>query len=409
MKESGTYIMMQDLSILQGKNISEIAREMGMSRTTVRQLLKNGHHPHASIGKPRASKLDLYKPYIQELIKQGIYNASVIEERIQAIGYEGSITILKEFIAPLRPPAIHLVPAAQRYETKPGKQAQMDWGYMDYRDLTGKIRKVACFVMILGYSRTRYIEFSRRCDEASLLRCMINAFEYFGGIPDVVLTDRMKTVIVSVDNGKPVWQETFKQFATDMNFIPKVCRVKRPETKGKVERLVEYVRENFIPGRSFVDFGDLQVQARAWCDHVNAKAHGTTGEPPLELLKVEPLRSMPHESICRRYRWESRKVSRDGFVSYNGALYGVNWRHSCKQVRVYQNGVDIMIVDNDGEILQTHSVCHKSRKHVYAKDQYVGLQANNGIPHTRSCATQLAADDVEVRSLEVYEQFAEVG
>ncbi len=69
MKESGTYIMMQDLSILQGKNISGIAREMGMSRTTVRQLLKNGHHPHASIGKPRGSKLDPYKPYVQELIE----------------------------------------------------------------------------------------------------------------------------------------------------------------------------------------------------------------------------------------------------------------------------------------------------------------------------------------------------
>ena len=100
MKESGTYIMMQDLSILQGKNISEIARELDMSRTTVRQLLKNGHRPHAGIGKLRASKLDPYKPYIQELIKQGVYNASVIEERIQAIGYEGSITILKDFIAP---------------------------------------------------------------------------------------------------------------------------------------------------------------------------------------------------------------------------------------------------------------------------------------------------------------------
>lgn len=141
----------------------------------------------------------------------------------------------------------------------------MDWGILKYRDRSGRICKVACFVMILSHSRMKYIEFSRRCDEASLLRCMMNAFTYFGGIPEVVLTDRMKTVIISTDHGEPVWQSTFEHFATEMGFVPRVCRARRPQTKGKVERLVHYVRDNFMAGRRFVDFGDLQIQAIAWC------------------------------------------------------------------------------------------------------------------------------------------------
>jgi transposase len=89
---------------------------------------------------------------------------------------------------------------------------------------------------------------------------MINAFEYFGGIPEVVLTDRMKTVLISTDHGKPIWQAAFERFATEMGFVPKVCRVRWPQTKGKVERLVHFVRDNFMAGRPFVDFGDLQTK-----------------------------------------------------------------------------------------------------------------------------------------------------
>lgn len=110
----------------------------------------------------------------------------------------------------------------------------------------------------------------------------MNAFSYFGGIPEVALTDRMKTVLVSMDHGKPPWQATFERFTTEMGFVPKVCRVRRPQTKGKVERLVHLVRDNFIAGRQFVDFGYLQIQTVGWCGRVNRKVHGTTGELPVE-------------------------------------------------------------------------------------------------------------------------------
>lgn len=408
MKESGTYIMLYEKVNLQGKSISEAARETGMSRNTVKKYLREGEKAHQAKGNTKVSKLDPYKEFVREQIGLGIYNATVIFDRICELGYPGGISILKDFIHPLRPPAIRTGPAIQRYETKPGRQAQMDWGIMKYRNQSGRICKVACFVMILGYSRMRYVEFTQRCDEASLLRCMIHAFEYFGGVPEVVLTDRMKTVLTSVDHGKPIWQETFERFATEMGFVPKVCRSRRPQTKGKVERLVHFVRDNFMAGRQFIDFGDLQVQAVSWCDHVNNKIHGTTGERPFDLLKKESLKGLPQPSICRPYRWESRKVARDCFVSFNGARYGVKWRHCGQTVYVGQSNDEVTIISQEGEIIEQHKVCHQSRKLVWAKGQYDGLPQNEGKPYTAPCGIQIAADSVEVRSLQVYEALAEV-
>lgn len=408
MKESGTYIMLYEKVKLQGKSISEVARETGMSRNTVKKYLKDGEQPHQLKGCKKESKLDPYKAPVMELMGQGIYNAAVIFDRIRELGYSGGISILKDFIHPLRPPAIVSGPAIRRFESKPGRQAQMDWGILKYRDRSDRICKVACFVMVLGYSRMRYIEFSRRCDEASLLRCMIHAFEYFGGIPETVLTDRMKTVLSSVDHGKPVWQQTFERFATEMGFVPKVCRSRRPQTKGKVERLVHFVKDNFMAGRQFIDFGNLQTQALAWCDSVNRKVHGTTGERPVDLLKDEKLKSLPPATICRPYRWESRKVSRDCFVSFNGVRYGVKWQYCGQQVYVGQKNDELTILSEEGEIIEEHKVCHQSRKHIWSKGQYDGLILQEGKPYTAPYGIQIAGEAVEVRSLQVYESLAGV-
>lgn len=146
---------------------------------------------------------------------------------------------------PFRPPK--KLPAVKRYETRPGKQAQMDWGIRHYTNISGKVHKVPIFVMVLGNSRSKYVEFTSRCDLASLERCMVNAFTYFGGVPEEVLTDNMKTVIVGRECGKPIWNPAFEDFALDMGFAPKVCAPRRPQTKGKVERLVGYVKGNFCP------------------------------------------------------------------------------------------------------------------------------------------------------------------
>jgi len=408
MKESGTYIMLYEQVKIQGKKISEVSRMTGMSRNTIKKYLREGEKAHKATGRKKQSKLDPYKTAIQELMRIGIYNANTILERIRKMGYDGGITILKDYLSPLRPPALRFETAVRRYEAKPGKQAQMDWGILKYKDKKGRICKISCFVMILGYSRMRYVEFSRRCDEASLLRCMVNAFEYFNGVPDTVLTDRMKTVVISSDHGRPVWQETFERFAAEMGFVPKLCRVRRPQTKGKVERLVHFVRDSFMAGRRFTDFGDLQAQVIAWCDEVNHRVHGTTGERAVDLWRDEQLNALPSASVLSSYQWEERKVARDCFISFNGVRYGINWNYCGQAVKVRQKGDKLTIVSSDGDILYIHDVCHQSRKHVWAKGQYDGLEIHEGRPYEAPYGLQVLIDDVEIRPLIEYENLVGV-
>ena len=117
--------------------------------------------------------------------------------------------------------------------------------------------------MILGDSRDKCIEFVSRCDLHSIECCILNTFQYFGGIPREVLTDNMKTVVADREARKVIWNPQFSDFAVKMGFIPEVYHVRAPQTKGKVARLVRYVKENFFPARSFVDLKYLNRQAIA--------------------------------------------------------------------------------------------------------------------------------------------------
>ncbi len=145
---SGSIIMLHELKAM-GKSIRAIARETGRSRNTVRKYLRAEcileRKPHPK----RGSKLDPYKDTIQEIINLGIFNCEVIYERIKEEGYTGGRTILRDYVRQFRPPK--QVHAVCRYETKPGQQAQVDWGEYTYIDEeTGEIRKLYVFVMVIG-------------------------------------------------------------------------------------------------------------------------------------------------------------------------------------------------------------------------------------------------------------------
>ncbi len=124
------------------------------------------------------SKLDGFKELIDHLLKQGIYNCQVIFDRLQEFGYKGGISIVKDYVKGKRPPAIKVAPAVKRYESKPGQQAQMDWGIMKYRDLSGEVRKVAVFVIVYGSVEPLYRVSAAAVIIWSLLRCLVHAFEY---------------------------------------------------------------------------------------------------------------------------------------------------------------------------------------------------------------------------------------
>jgi len=401
---SGLVISLHEQHVM-GKSIRQIARDANVSRNTVRKYLRAKGLPERKDRPRRGSKLDPFKPALDQMMAVGVYNAEVLWERIKEQGYSGGKTLVKDYVKPHRP--LRQAPAVQRYETKPGDQAQVDWGIADYIDEQGVVHKAPVFVMTLGYSRATYIEFTRRCDIRSFMRCLIHAMEYFGGVPKVMLTDRMKTVILGVgDDRKPRWHPVFADFAATIGMVPKVCRVRRPQTKGKVERTVRFVKENFLPGRTFVDLGDLNTQARQWCDAKNRRIHGTTGERPCDRIPQEELRPLPSEEMLAPFRFESRKVSQDGFVSFDGVRYGVPWVYSNREamVRLLRGQVEIWI---DGVFIARHEQAYR-RAIVRLPGQYEGLKAAQGHASPRPAARQIPAEQVETRSLELYDRLAEV-
>ena len=406
MLRSGTVIRLHELQAC-GKSIREITRETGHSRNTIRKYLRADGMPEPRSRKKRVSKLDPFKSLLDQYLEKGIFNCEVLLRLLKERGYTGGITIIKDYVKPRRPPK-H-APAVQRYETKAGYQAQVDWKICEYIDLNGEVRKIPVFAMVLGYSRAMYIEFTKRCDIHSFLRCLMNGLEYFGGVPKTMLTDQMKTVILGMgDDRKPRWHPLFEDFAAAIGLIPKVCRVRRPQTKGKVERSVQFIEQNFMPGRSFTDLGDLNRQARQWCDEQNRRIHGTTGERPIDRLAQEKLGMLPSPERWAKYRFEPRKVSRDGFVSYDGVRYGVPWRYSGREVKVREiNGfVEIYC---EKQLIARHEKQYRSRTLVMCEDQYANLSTAQGYAYPRPQGVQIPVHDVEVRPLDVYERLVEVG
>lgn len=399
MIRSGLILMIKDLAA-KGKRAGQISREVGVSENTVRKYMTQPAKPHGLKGTRKPSKLDPYKPALQELMSQGMFNCVVLLERIEAMGYDGSLTILKDYVHPFRP--AKSAPAVQRYETEPGKQAQMDWGICQFEDTAGKIHHIPVFVMVLSNSRAKYMEFTSRCDLRSMERCMLNAFQHFGGVPKEILTDNMKTVVDHREAGEVIWNPQFTDFAAEIGFVPKVCKVRRPQTKGKVERLVRYIKDNFIPGRQFENLEDLNRQAIQWCNHADSRPHSTTGKIPLQELTKEPLLPLPEQHIQDRYRWENRKVTREGLVSFDGIRYGVPWQYSGKevQVRLHDEYVEIYYGET---MLAKHQAKHGGSRIFYLPGQYRGLTEKNGIAIPSRIAYR-KDPQVEERNLSFYDQ-----
>jgi len=149
----------------------------------------------------RRSKLDPFKEQVKRWIEQDhCYNCEAMLPRLQAMGYRGSLSVLKAFVHPLRPKTAGQAPVI-RYETKPGEQVQFDWGEFVY-EKEGAPHKLYGFTAVLCYSRMRFATFVKRCDAPTMIRCLMEAFEYFGGLPKAALTDRMKSVLLEmVDKG----------------------------------------------------------------------------------------------------------------------------------------------------------------------------------------------------------------
>ena len=269
----------RDSFSLEKINLAELERRTGVPRGKLRRLKRNGFQdsPRKTKGrKHKVTKLSGYTGLIDSLLRQGTKNSSVVLDRLRQAGFEGGATIVKEYIAAHK----HLLPAkrqlvapqgnrGRRYTTEPGEAFQMDWGFIKVLNPDGVEFQAACFAMICHHCGQRYVEFFPNARQENLFIGMIHAFQYMG-VPRFVLTDNMKSVVIRRDmEGHPVWQKDYEAFMKTVGFETKLCKPRHPFTKGKVERLVRFVKENFLVDRVFSNITDLNWQALEWCNRQN--------------------------------------------------------------------------------------------------------------------------------------------
>jgi transposase len=284
-----------------GKSIREIAREMSLSRNTVRRYLRDEAAARYKPRLPRLTKLDPFKDYITERVRSAAPEwipGSVLLSELRERGYEGGYTMLKLFLASLRPK--EAAEPMVRFETEPGEQMQVDWAVIRRGD-----NRLSVFVATLGWSRAAYVEFVTDERVETLIEAHENAFLAFGGTPREGLYDNMRTVVLErhgYGRGRHRFHPGFLDFAHHCGFRPRLCAPYRAQTKGKVERFIRYLRHSFyVPLASrlaqeglIVDRENANLAVKRWLREVaNARVHGTTGEIPAERLAIERLQLQP--------------------------------------------------------------------------------------------------------------------
>jgi len=203
----------------EGYSTRKIARLLSVGRNTVIRYLK---HPERVFKerKKRVSKLDAYKPFISECLqKDPSVCAPVILEKIKNQGYEGGVTILREYLKQTRG-RLKAKKAFIRFEAKPGEEIQVDWGHFGAIAYGNTKRKLYALAAIESFSRMLYVEFTHSQKQTVLHRCLLNAFKYFEGTPKTVLVDNMVTA-VSDRKGRLIrFNDAFLDFLRPLHIVP---------------------------------------------------------------------------------------------------------------------------------------------------------------------------------------------
>ncbi len=407
---------MLDARVLQGQGHTqkEIADILGVTDRTVRNYLSN--FPRERKKPNRASKLDPFKADIRSRIEtKPNANGEVIYQSIRKMGYTGKRSVLKEFITKVRRETESS--AVIRYETEPGFQAQVDWVEFGKQWVDGSFRKLYAFTMVLGYSRLPFVRFTTNMTSATLLACHQDAFQFFGGVPAEILYDNMKTAwIYDGEAWRP--NKRLASFAVHYGFTPKRCRVRRPETKGKVERFNQYLEGNFFESLEKTSFtlNELNESVRLWIDSIKGnKISGLTSsraerheeeKPYLKPITVAPFDVRDAIPLL---------VNRESCITWKTNKYSVNPRYMGLEVmfrpdvfgtnaELYAEGTLLRSISLEAEGSMKRVIYPEDREAIRKRwEQDRERQRVFRFPKRRVLEKKVV--DVEVRSPATYDQF----
>ncbi len=348
----------------EGASLRQIARELHLSRQTVRRVVTGVEAQRAGVSAPRPRRtqlLDAYETVMHELLARypDLTGVRLFEELRQR-GYPGSYATVRLRLRTLRPrtPPRPVV----RFETGPGRQAQMDYATYDLDFTEEGRRRVYAFSYVLAYSRRQYLRFVESQDLETTVRQHVRAFDTFGGVAATCLYDNMKVVVQGYEDDVPLYNQRFLAFATHYGFRPQACRPYRPQTKGKVERPFQYVETNLLNGRTFRTLAHLNEFTPEWLANVaDVRVHGQTKKTPRELYELEkphliPLPAQPYEvsPVCYRV------VNVEGDIVYRQNRYSVPWQHIGRTLPVRVTETEVIVYDPQVQEIARHVVFPRS-------------------------------------------------
>ena len=341
-----------------GVPIKQIARELKMSKNTVKSLIKKEEEPKYT-RKIRLSKVNEYKDDIRKwyLEKEYSFNGTRIYNELLKLGYNGGINPVYRFLETLNDERIMISKrASQRFETPPGDQAQFDWG--EYEVYIGlKRTKIYCFTMVLSYSRKKAAVCSLSVNAAAIYEAIQDLFIELGGVTKELLIDNPKALVLSHKKGEEVvFNDGALKLVTYLKTELNACLPLRPRTKGKIEKPNQYIEEQFIKGGSFNSMEDLNFEIKHFMRNWNTKTHGTTRRVPDEMFEEEKLLlTSLREKLIMESDLEVRTVSTDSFVMVETNRYSVPVKYVDKKVKVrIVYGYRLEILDLDLSLIKSY-------------------------------------------------------
>jgi transposase len=381
---------------VRGVAIKELVRRTGLSRNTIRGALRSDEPPAFKCPE-RPSKLDLFKDEIHRLLKDDPKLSGVrVREEIEALGFDGSKTIVDDYLREVRPIFLKLR-TRQRTVYRPGEICQ--WDLWEPSALVpvghGQVRRAWVVVCCLGYSRAGAgaLVFSKEAPD--VLWGMSRCLWAIGALPELMVWDREGCL--HAGGGRPT--ESYAAFCGRLPVGWHFCEPADPQAKGCVERLQGYMETNFEPGRRFANHLDYQLQLDAWFLKANARTHKTLRARPVARLleEREVMRALPESEPDLDRRWVLR-VPPDPHVRFDTNDYSLDPNLVGRRVEVRVSQRELMAVALDtGELACRHERCFAKNRTVTALAHARTLRERCGQPDVHELL-------VERRPLSVYDQ-----
>jgi len=361
--------------------IKELARRYGIDRNTVRRALRSDRPPRYERPR-RPSKLDPFKDEIHRLLRRSPKLTGVrVRELIEPLGFEGSKTIVDDYLREVRPLFRH-ERAYQRTVYRAGEICQFDlWEPSEPVPVGhGQRRRGWVVVGCLGYSRAGAgaLVFSRQAPDVlwGVGRCLWS----LGALPELLVWDREGALHAGAGRPTEVYAAFCGQLALDWHF----CEPADPEAKGLVERLQGYLETNFEPGRLFANELDYQLQLDAWFEKANARTHKTLRARPVDRLAAEraAMRPLPERPPDMDRRWVMR-VAPDPYLRFETNDYSLDPRLVGRrvEVRVSQRELAAVCLDS-GELAARHERSFARRRTITALAHARVLRQRRGEPES---------------------------